>query len=332
MTNMEAVFYAWISKIFTPDDKLIFKLIPRNRFSLNLLGRETIQYRINSNCCRGEEFELGDSNKGDSEKRVFLLGDSWTFGYMVQEERTYAYKLRELLHSYYKGKYKIFVINAGFPGYSSTQGLYYFKETIDFYKPDWVIVQLGANDKNYSNKSDREEIDSAFLIKKIRRVLRKNSFNKLLMKIYFRIRYMYLKNYSHKFLNVFDNYFMLSSKVDALNQEKKARMPIFLKGFRQRASPEEFHCNLREIEEISLGHNARIIFIPPYALVDGNKLKFDENYFYGEPYINFLEEFNKIGIENAFVDKALHLTPRGHFIIANLLFKKMTGLISCSAE
>ncbi len=325
MTSMESIFYAWFSTIFTSDDKIIFKLKANSRFRLNLLGKKSVYYRINSYGCRGEEFKF-EANKDNLEKRVLLLGDSWTFGFQVVEEETYVYKLKELLSFYYNRKYKVFVINAGCPGYSSTQGLYYLKEIINFYKPDWIIIQLGRNDKNYSNRTDREEICSPFLVRKIRNFLRKNTFNNLLMKIYFRIRYKTLKRLSNRFPNEFDGHSVDIDKVINLCQKKGIKVPILLSRYKRRVSPEEFRDNCQEIKRISSFYNARVIFIPPFVLVDGNKLMFDKDYFYGEPYINPFEEFYKEGIKNVFMDKVLHLKPKGHSIVANLLFKKMTEL------
>jgi hypothetical protein len=78
--------------------------------------------------------------KEKGEYRILALGDSWTFGVGVDDERTFSSILERELRGRRRTR-KITVINAGVPGYCSAQGLLYFQRELLRYSPDLVIVK-----------------------------------------------------------------------------------------------------------------------------------------------------------------------------------------------
>lgn len=71
-------------------------------------------------------------------KRILVLGDSFTWGYGVEESERFSQQLEKSLG--------VDVINAGVSGYSTDQELLWYKNEGIKYETDLVIVQLSGND------------------------------------------------------------------------------------------------------------------------------------------------------------------------------------------
>lgn len=83
--------------------------------------------------------------KPDGVLRVLCIGDSFTFGYGVNDEHTYPeYLLHELEHRY--PSRKIEVINSGIPLFGILDEMDYFLQKGAALKPDIVVLQFFAND------------------------------------------------------------------------------------------------------------------------------------------------------------------------------------------
>lgn len=99
--------------------------------------------------------------KKNGQVRIVCLGASPTFGWGVDQNEVYAKQLEESLHKTFTRE-NIEVINAGQIGYSSFQGLRFFKERILPLAPDIITVAYVINDVDkyrfYRNhgKSDKE--------------------------------------------------------------------------------------------------------------------------------------------------------------------------------
>ena len=115
-----------LHEIFEPDQATLWRLRP------GMSMGEGIE-PINSMGFRGPEFE---EKKSEGTGRVIALGDSVTFGAQV----SYPRMLGDCLGPKYQ------VINAGVPGYSSTQGLKLFRSRLVILRPDIIIVMYGWND------------------------------------------------------------------------------------------------------------------------------------------------------------------------------------------
>ncbi len=92
--------------------------------------------------------------------RIVCFGDSVTFGYRIpltrrNNKKKYdksAFPFPKIMENSLLSLYKerdVEVIPFAVPGYTSYQGLAWFKDTIGWLKPDVVIVNYGYNDTNY---------------------------------------------------------------------------------------------------------------------------------------------------------------------------------------
>ncbi len=119
-------------EVFKKDRRLFWRFRPdRTVASRFFEGRG---YRINSLGLRGDE--IGSKRK----KRILAIGNSCTFGWAVTDEQTYTRQLELML----EGEYE--VINAGIPGYSSLQGLRFFRQDLLALQPDIVTIMFAWND------------------------------------------------------------------------------------------------------------------------------------------------------------------------------------------
>jgi len=90
--------------------------------------------------------QLSSSNKQTT--RILMVGDSYTYGGLVDPKQTCpAYLERQLNSGNYKGAYR--VVNQGVCEYNSYQLLESLPEWLDTHNPDWVIVLVGSANRFY---------------------------------------------------------------------------------------------------------------------------------------------------------------------------------------
>jgi lysophospholipase L1-like esterase len=89
--------------------------------------------------------------------RVACVGDSWTFGMNVDQDRTYPSRLGEQLRHAYPDK-TIEVLNFGVLGYSSFQGLQLMKARILALQPDVVAIGFAMNDSEVAGYRDQDMV------------------------------------------------------------------------------------------------------------------------------------------------------------------------------
>lgn len=82
--------------------------------------------------------------KADGEYRILALGDSVTFGWGVDQGKTFAARLESLLPS--RLHRPVRVINSGVGGYNTVQEVTYFKRDGIALKPDLVLLTYVQND------------------------------------------------------------------------------------------------------------------------------------------------------------------------------------------
>ena len=91
----------------------------------------------------------------DGARRILSLGDSCTFGWRVPQAAAYPQQLQRLLDRRY-GVGRFRAINAGFPGYTSLQGLAYLRERGLALKPEIVVIAFGFNDASHGQLEQDE--------------------------------------------------------------------------------------------------------------------------------------------------------------------------------
>lgn len=96
----------------------------------------------------------GPSLRKPGPSRVACLGDSCTFG--PAGGKPYPEILGALLGSEFE------VVNAGVPGYSTFQGLRWYRSRVEPLKPSVVTVYYGWNDhwENTDGRPDRVQVDT----------------------------------------------------------------------------------------------------------------------------------------------------------------------------
>lgn len=102
---------------------------------------QTWRYKINSLGFRGQEFI--PNKKG---WRILALGDSYTFGWAVDEEEVFTRLLQKKIND--KGT-NINIFNAGIPGFNTAQEEYLLYELAPIVKPKVVILNYVMNDAEY---------------------------------------------------------------------------------------------------------------------------------------------------------------------------------------
>ena len=121
-----------------PDDKIIYTLRP----NLNVRFQKK---PLLSNTCgmRDKEFPI---LKPENTYRIALLGDSFAFGWGVEQNESFAAQLENNLNRMSTEGTKFEVLNFGVPGYSTFQEVKHFKEEGADFDLDAVIVFFVRND------------------------------------------------------------------------------------------------------------------------------------------------------------------------------------------
>jgi lysophospholipase L1-like esterase len=172
----------WVDRmmILVPDDALIWRNLPNVRrtyvdiFSpapsaaarTALLRRfmptlpaefrdsPTWSMSLDSHGYRNDEITAA---KPPDATRVACVGDSWTFGMNVDQDRSYPSRLAANLLEM-RPAWKADVVNFGVLGYSSFQGLQLMKSRVFDLHPDIVAIGFGMNDSEVAGYRDRDMV------------------------------------------------------------------------------------------------------------------------------------------------------------------------------
>jgi lysophospholipase L1-like esterase len=131
---------------------LIQQFFPRVPASLR--GNPVWNVSINSQGFREREFSRQRSR---SSFRIVCVGDSWTFGANVSQDRAFPQRVAALLEREHP-EAEFDVLNLGVMGYSSRQGLELMRRYVLDLQPDLVLIGFGMNDAIVSGWRDKDAI------------------------------------------------------------------------------------------------------------------------------------------------------------------------------
>jgi len=242
--------------------------------------------------------------------RIICYGDSQTMGtpWVGHISKTYPKILQSELNDEFPEKtYE--AINMGVSGYSSFQGLLFFKNIGTLYNPDCVIVGLGFHDAGASFAPDREITSDKPWVKKLRGILYRSQ-------IYLMIRKKILERRAI--------------------ERKEIKRPIF-----HRSSRKEYRENLKEFADIGKEKKILIVFLtvpqknpegaahPEYVEVM-KKASGDFNV----TLVDAAAAMKRIPVkeqEKFFVKDGVHFNKEGNRFIAEQILKKIKPII-CSKD
>jgi lysophospholipase L1-like esterase len=124
-----------ITQFWQFDPKYGWSHIPNTTGRFASFGFDT-QVTINSEGFRGRYVP---KEKQPSKTRVLVLGDSYVWGFGVQDHETFAQEIERLCP-------QIETVNFGVSGYGTDQELLLFRDKGQAYHPDIVILVLSGND------------------------------------------------------------------------------------------------------------------------------------------------------------------------------------------
>jgi lysophospholipase L1-like esterase len=112
---------------------------PNLRYHIKKNGYD-FYYDTDKDGIRGSRRPLEKKN----EYRILVLGDSCTYGFGINSNRTYSALLEDKLIKKYRRNIR--VINAGVPGFDTKQEVAYLKHYGMKYRPDLVVIAFMNND------------------------------------------------------------------------------------------------------------------------------------------------------------------------------------------
>jgi lysophospholipase L1-like esterase len=145
---------------YEPDLRYGYRLKPNyaitvQNYSSVLVVDKLPSWTIVSNA---KGFRVSSNNPTKTEtsgRTLYVLGDSSSFGWGVEYEKSYSSLLTEKLNAIEPINLK----NLSLPGFSSFQGKLLWEEIDDVKKGDWVILSFGWNDAYSSLQTDRRQFD-----------------------------------------------------------------------------------------------------------------------------------------------------------------------------
>lgn len=146
--------------MYTTDEDVGYALTPG--FEGQLQRNEfTTRISVNDQGLRGRPF----GPKRDDISRILVLGDSFAFGYGVEEHESFPAYLEACLNSAGAGAFE--VLTAGVPGYGTVDQLNFLRSRGEALAPDVVILQfLSSNDldENRYPATEWADVEDGWLV------------------------------------------------------------------------------------------------------------------------------------------------------------------------
>jgi len=202
---------------------------------------------LNSDGFRSAPFQKG---KRPGVLRIACIGDSWTFGMNVDQERTYPARLDALLTA--QRPAGVEVMNFGILGYSSFQGLQLLKTRVLDLQPDVVVIGFGMNDSDVAGYRDKDLVKSGEIHWRDRAKAVTSYSDSLALLKYVALRLRFHPQDTGDFL-----------KADAKADQGKSNATVDYDELEPwtRVSPRDYDRNLREMIALARGRGARVVLL-----------------------------------------------------------------------
>jgi hypothetical protein len=178
----------------------------KNSNGVHFLKERKVNYKFGEYHNRTYNFE-------DSEKKILVLGDSFTFGWLLKDEDTYVYKLNKEFYDY-------IIINGAAGGWGTSDHLKYLMEFCNKIKPKYTIIFINSGDFIRSKISNLFYLDKDGNLKygknKTYRIekLTENFFYKII------VENSHLINFLRKEISRYINHKRSSNKIINNNKER----------------------------------------------------------------------------------------------------------------
>mgnify|MGYP006097524729 FL=1 len=212
-----------------------FRVIGKDGLILNIKNDNAVHfYKKRRTTYKFGEYHNRIYDFKEKEKKILVLGDSFTFGWLLNDEDTYIYKLNKNFNDY-------FFINAAAGGWGTSDHLKYLMEYCNIIKPNFIIIFINGGDISRSKRSNLFYMDKDNKIQPGQNIT--YSIEKLTENFLYKIavenshllnflrkeisRYIYNKQSSYKYIN--QNKKKDSSKIiklDKINDQVKITKDI----------------------------------------------------------------------------------------------------------
>ncbi|OGW75964.1 MAG: hypothetical protein A2Z72_04685 [Omnitrophica bacterium RBG_13_46_9] len=168
--------------------------------------------------------------KTKDEYRIFVLGDSSTFGHGVRDNKTFAAQLEKMFDDRYRRK--ILVINAACPGHTTYQNLIELRQMVLPFHPDMVIV-ANNNDHALEYMEEKKRAYTTLSMQRLNTILYHSDYYLLFRRV------------------ISDIKVFVSTKLKIIPYPSLTR----------RVSLEDYKDNIKEMMKIAKKNNFQLVFI-----------------------------------------------------------------------
>ncbi|MFH1362976.1 MAG: SGNH/GDSL hydrolase family protein [Candidatus Omnitrophota bacterium] len=327
--------------VYDPQLGWRYKYNMRYRKAIKNLSKQYYHFTTNSRGFRDREHKLF---KGENTQRIMFLGDSYTVGEYVSDERVFTRLFERMVGYYKKDAIKFEVMSVAVGAWATDQHFLYFKDEGVHYKPDYLFLMVAPNDirETYvrqffqvDNQQALQRKKTVSLPRKIRLYwsLSNNSFvYQFLQKEILKTDYGTFANYSQ--------YFPVAWNIE---NSPTWDHPLFLKNTPDKVKKARslFEAILLEINRSCLKNNCTLVLVilPTKMEFDGqleddlyqpgNVSKYVRD-FALKYNINFLDLYSVLKRQKdplkIFISDEFHLNSQGHFFVAQNIYNFFINL------
>ena len=178
----------------------------KNNNAVHFLDKRRISYKFGNYHNRIYNFE-------EKEKKILVLGDSFTFGWLLRDKDTFVYKLNQYFNEY-------FFINGAAGGWGTSDQLKYLMEFCSIIKPKYTIIFIGVGDIARSKNSSLFYLDKDNKIQSGKNMI--YPVERLTENVLYKIAVenSHLLNFLRKEISKYINYKRSNKKLVNQNKEK----------------------------------------------------------------------------------------------------------------